>query len=137
MRAVENKSGCAPFGLGVPVRHLCYRKAFALARSIPGIGRYTAIRLVLEPGENPGCFPSGKKIASFVGLVPGEHSTGDTTWKGLQIHPGCSWVAIHKDPVLPAKFMRVWRGTGSKKKGPDADRACIIPHAPYAVEVVR
>lgn len=145
--------------LRASLRDLCrkerYRKAFEIARSLPGIGWYSAIRLVLELGEDLSRFRSGKKIAAFVGLVPGEHSSGETTWKGriTGMGPGFiratlienSWAAIRKDPVLLDKFMRVWKGTGKKKKAIVAVartlivrlRACIVSGTPYVTGTVR
>lgn len=132
-----------------------YRKAFEIARSVPGIGWYTAIRFVLELGEDLRRFTSGKKIAGFVGLTPSEHSTGETERKGriTGIGPGFiratlienSWAAIRKDQVLLGKFHRVWKATGSKKKAIVAVarmlivrlRACIISDTPYATGIVR
>ncbi len=141
------------------LRQLCkkerYRKAFEIARSLPGIGWYTAIRLVLELGEDLGRFTNGKKIAAFVGLIPGEHSTGQTIRKGRITGMGSgfirsalienSWTAIRKDPVLLDKFRRVWKATGNKKKAITAVarmlivrlRACIISGRPYATGIVR
>jgi transposase len=141
----------------VSLRKLCrkerYHKAFTVARSLPGIGWFTAIRLVLELGEDLVRFTSGKKIASFVGLTCSEHSTGETTHKGhiTGMGPGFiratlienSWVAIRKDPVLLAKFTRVWRAGGSKKKAIVAVarvlivryRACLISDTPYVIGV--
>ena len=141
------------------LRRLCmkerYRTAFEIARSLPGIGWYTAIRLVLELGENVDRFTNGKKIAAFTGLTPGEHSTGSTIKKGRITGMGSgfirsallenSWVAIRKDPVLLDKFRRVWKATGNKKKAIVAVarmliirlRACIIAGKPYATGIVR
>jgi hypothetical protein len=56
-----------------------------------------------------------------------------------------SWVAIRKDPVLLAKFSRVWRASGSKKKAVVAVarmlvvrlRACIVLGTPYRIGVVQ
>jgi transposase len=136
-------------------RKVRYRNAFEIARSAPGIGWFTAIRLVLELGEDWSRFASGKRVAGFVGLVPGEYSTGETTWKGHITGMGSgfvrstlienSWAAIRKDPALLGKFMRVWRGTGSKKKAIVAAarmllvrlRACLGSGTPYAIGVVR
>jgi transposase len=145
--------------LRASLRELCrkerYRKAFEIARSLPGIGWYTAIRLVLELGEDMTRFGSGKKIAAFVGLTPGEHSSGETTWKGRITGMGSgfirsvlienSWVAIRKDPALMAKFMRVRKSSGSKKKAIVAVarvlivrlRACMVSGTPYATGVIR
>lgn len=141
------------------LRQLCrkerYRKAVEIARSAPGIGWFTAIRLVLELGEDLSRFHSGKKIASFVGLTPGEYSTGETTWKGHITGMGSgflratlienSWVAIRKDPALLTKFRHIWQRTGSKKKAIVAVarmlivrlRACIISGTPYVMGVAR
>jgi len=141
------------------LRTLCkkerYRKAYEIAKSLPGIGWFTAIRLVLELGEDLSHFTSGKKIASFLGLVSSEHSTGETERKGHITGMGSgfmrstlienSWVAIRKDQALLSKFMRVWRGSGSKKKAIVAVarilivrlRACIISGTAYAVGTVR
>jgi transposase len=145
--------------LRTSLRHLCrkerYKKAYQIARSLPGIGWYTAIRFVLELGENLARFTSGKKIAAFAGLTPGEHSTGETTRKGRITGMGSgfiratlienSWSAIRKDPVLLGKFRRVWKGTGSKKKAIVAVarmlivrlRACLISGTPYATGTVK
>ena len=145
--------------LRASLRELChkerYRRAFEIARSLPGIGWYTAIRLVLELGEDLTRFASGKNIAAFVGLTPGEHSSGETTWKGRITGMGSgfiratlienSWAAIRKDPVLLGKFMRVWRATSSKKKAIVAVarvlivrlRACSVSGTPYVMGMAR
>jgi transposase len=141
------------------LRQLCrkgrYRKAYEIAKSIPGIGWYTAIRLVLELGEDLSRFGSSKQIAGFVGLVCGEASTGERQRKGHITGMGSgfiratlienSWAAIRKDPVLLGKYKRVWSSSGSKKKAIVAVarmlivrfRACVISGKPYVVGVVR
>ena len=141
------------------LRQLCrkerYSKAFKIARSFPGIGWFTAIRLILELGEDLSHFASGKKIASFVGLTCSEHSTGETERKGRITGMGSgfiratlvenSWVAIRKDQVLLSKFMWIWRASGSKKKAIVGVarmlivrfRACIVCGMPYATGVVQ
>jgi transposase len=145
--------------LRTALRRLCrkerYEKAFKIARSLPGIGWFTAIRLVLELGEDLSHFTSGKKIASFVGLTCSEYSSGEVVAKGSITGMGSgfiratlvenSWMAIRMDPVLLAKFTRVWRASGSKKKAIVAVartlivrlRACMISGTPYATGVVR
>ena len=141
------------------MRALCrkerYRKAFEIARSLPGIGWATAIRLILELGEDLSHFTTGKKIASFIGLTCSEYSSGETERKGRITGMGSgflrstlvenSWIAIRRDPVLLAKFSRVWRASGSKKKAIAAVarmlivrfRACVIMGTPYAMGTVR
>jgi transposase len=143
--------------LRATLRKLCrkerYHKAFTIARSLPGIGWFTAIRLVLELGEDLSRFTSGKKIASFVGLTSSEYSTGETERKGRITGMGSgfiratlienSWTAIRKDPVLLAKFTRVWHASGSKKKAIVAVarvlivrfRACVMSGTPYVIGV--
>ncbi len=145
--------------LQAALRALCskerYKKAFEIAMSLPGIGWYTAIRLVLELGEDLSRFTSGKKIASFIGLACSEHSTGETERKGRITGMGSgfiraalvenSWMAIRKDPALLAKFTRIWKGKGSKKKAIVAVartlivrlRACLISGVPYATGTVK
>ena len=143
--------------LRTALRRLCrkerYHKAFTIARSLPGIGWFTAIRLVLEMGEDLSHFTSGKKIASFVGLTSSEHSSGETERKGRITGMGSgfiratlienSWTAIRKDPVLLAKFTRVWHASGSRKKAIVAVarmlivrfRTCVISGTPYMIGV--
>lgn len=143
--------------LRAALRKLCkkerYHKAYTIARSLPGIGWFTAIRLVLELGEDLSRFGNGKKIASFVGLTSSEHSSGETAHKGRITGMGSgfirailienSWIAIRKDPVLLAKFTHVWHASGNKKKGIVAVarmlivrlRACIMSGKPYVIGV--
>ena len=143
--------------LRAALRKLCrkerYHKAFTIARSLPVIGWFTAIRLVLELGEDLSHFTSGKKIASFVGLTSSECSTGETERKGRITGMGSgfiratlienSWTAIRKDPVLLAKFTRVWHASGSRKKAIVAVarvlivryRACMLAGTPYVIGV--
>jgi transposase len=141
------------------LRNLCskerYRKAFEVAKGLPGIGWVTAIRLILELGEDLSHFTSGKKIASFIGLTCSEHSSGENERRGHITGMGSrfirstlienSWVAIRKDPVLLSKYMRIWRGSGSKKKAIVAVarmlivrlRACVISNTAYAIGTVQ
>ncbi|MGD0236411.1 MAG: IS110 family transposase [Syntrophorhabdales bacterium] len=143
--------------LRAALRKLCkkerYHKAYSIARSLPGIGWFTAIRFVLELGEDLTRFTSGKKIASFVGLTSSEDSTGERIQKGriTGMGPGFiratlienSWGAIRKDPVLLSKFTRVWHASGSRKKAIVAVarvmivrfRTCIISGTPYVIGV--
>jgi transposase len=103
-----------------------YGETYRHFKSSPGIGWLTAIRLVLEWGEDLSRFQTGRRFSSFVGLTPSEYSSGKFVRKGhitSQSHEfvrswliQCSWVAIKRDPVLLNKFQDVWRNTGSKKK---------------------
>ena len=131
-----------------------YSSAVALLSSTPGIGWLTAIRLVLEWGEDWSRFHSAKHIASYSGLVASDYSTGESERKGRitgdsasQVRAWlvqCSWTAIRKDPVLLDKFRRVWRNSGSKKKAIVAVartlvirlRALLIHQQPYSIGLV-
>ncbi len=141
------------------LRGLCrkerYRKAFEIARSLPGIGWFTAIRLILELGEDLSHFTMGKKIAGFVGLTCSEHSSGEMERKGRITGMGSgfirsalienSWTAIRKYPALLAKFSRIWRASGNKQKAIVGVarmlivrfRACVISGTPYTMGTVR
>lgn len=60
-------------------------------RTIPGIGLLTATGLVANVGE-PSRFHSGRRMASFIGLVPREHSSGQTRRLGSITKRGDSYL---------------------------------------------
>ena len=103
-----------------------YLKSVQILSSMPGIGIFSAIRLVLEWGEDWTRFTSAGKVASYSGLISSEYSSGDKRHLGhitgqsraliraLLIQ--CAWVSIRIDPVLQEKYSRIWRNSGSKKK---------------------
>jgi transposase len=145
--------------LRIELKELCKKKryvnTFRLIKSIPGIGWFTAIRLVLEFGEDMSRFARANQIASFVGLVSSEYSSGETVRRGRITGQGrsfirgwlieCAWVAIRKDPALLDKFNRVWRNSGSKKKAIVAVarvlvirlRSCVLYDNPYIIGVIQ
>jgi transposase len=102
-----------------------YKESVDLVKSAPGIGLLTAIRLVLEWGDLSR-FTRKEEFASFLGLIPSEHSSGESENKGHITKQGnravrswlieSAWVAIRHDPVLLDKYLRVLKSTGSKKK---------------------
>lgn len=129
-----------------------YKESVDLVKSAPGIGLLTAIRLVLEWGD-VSRFNRKQEFASFLGLIPSEHSSGETEHKGHITKQGnravrswlveSAWVAIRHDPVLLEKYMRVLRSTGSKKKAIVAVarklalriRAVLLLHEPYRIGI--
>lgn len=131
-----------------------YASTYEIVRSLPGIGWLTAIRLVLELGEDFTRFMTGKSLSNFLGLTGSEYSTGETVHKGRITGLGptfvrswiieSSWVGIRKDPVLREKFERVWKNSGSKKKAIVAVArklvcrlwSCVIHKQEYAVGVI-
>lgn len=102
-----------------------YKKPATLLKSVPRVGMMTAIRLVLEWGEIKR-FASQKHFASFLGLTPGEYSSGEMVHRGHITGQGnkwtrgwlieAAWFAVKKDPALLEKFKAVWSHSGSKKK---------------------
>jgi len=102
-----------------------YHGIFESVRTAPGIGWFTAIRLVLEWGEDLSRFSSAKAFASFTGLTGGEFSTGETERKGHITRQGprhvrswlieCAWTAYKRDPSLLKTFLSVY-GSSKKKK---------------------
>ena len=130
-----------------------YRESVRLLMSAPGIGTLTAIRLALEWGDVKRFGRKGD-FASFLGLVPSDHSTGEQERRGHITKQGnrsvrrwlveSSWIAVRYDPVLLEKYRRVLRNCGSKKKAIVAVarklalrlRKVLLSGEPYAVGVV-
>ncbi len=90
-----------------------YCAATALLRPIPGVGEITSITFLTEVGDLSR-FKTERQLASFVGLVPGERSSGE-----VERHTGitrrrsswlrhmlveAAWVAIGVDPQLLGRF---------------------------------
>jgi transposase len=135
-------------------RTAAYRPSVKTLTSVPGIGTLTAIRLVLEWGDLRR-FKRKECFASFVGLIPGEHSSGEQERKGHITKQGSravrqwlvesSWVCIRRDPVMLAKFNQVLHNSGSRKKAIVAVarklalriRALLIAQQPYVVGVLQ
>ena len=102
-----------------------YARPCGLLVSTPGGGPLTAIRLALEWGDLSR-FKRKEQFSSFLGLIPGDYSSGDNERKGHITKQGnravrkwlveSAWVAIRKDPALLEKYQRVTRASGSKKK---------------------
>lgn len=86
-----------------------YPDTYQNLMTIPGIGSLTAIALLTEIGDF-NRFETPQKYCSYLGMVPWEHSSGDTIRiKGMQ--PRCNkrlrpmlieaaWMAIRKDTGL-------------------------------------
>jgi transposase len=131
-----------------------YKNAVKIAESFPGIGRLTAIRLVLELGEDLSRFKSGGEIASFVGLGGAEHSTGNTIRKGGITKQGngmirtwlveSAWTARKRDPALQVFYNRIARNSGSANKAVVAVarkmiarlRSCVVNNVTYEFGVL-
>lgn len=104
-----------------------YQAAIKIVSSVAGVGRLTAIRLVLEWGEDMGMrFKSAKSLACFSGLTQSEFSTGDRIHRGRITGQSrgcirawlvqCAWMCIKRDPAMLEAFQRITKNTASKKK---------------------
>lgn len=93
-----------------------YSERVKLVCSIKGIGVLTAICILVEL-EDLNRFGSLEKLASFLGLIPGEHSTGERTRKGHITRTGnkrvrtalveASWRVIRYDAELRRFYQRL------------------------------
>lgn len=85
-------------------------------RSIPGIGFVTATTLLANIG-NPQHLRNVNELGAFIGLVPREHSTGDTQRRGSITHLGdrilrsmlieVAWISIRHDKQLNQFYNRI------------------------------
>lgn len=99
------------------IRQLSRTEAYAarmeLLLSIPGIGMLTAMHLLCEV-ENPERFNGQRAFASYLGLVPTSHDSGEKKRTGEMTFRGnkrlrtllveSSWVAIGRDRALAACY---------------------------------
>ena len=95
-----------------------YKEGHDLLCTIPGIGTVVAMNLLTEICDITR-FGNEKRFASWLGLVPTCHSSGEKvshgekTFRGnKQLGPAlieASWVAIRNDPGLSASFVRLCR----------------------------
>lgn len=85
--------------------------------SIPGVGFITASQFLARIGDWR-LMGNARQLSSFLGLVPREHSTGETVWRGPITCAGdgrvrnkliqCAWAAIRKDPELKEFYQRIY-----------------------------
>lgn len=129
-----------------------YKRPMELLLAIPGIGRLTAITLLVELGDIRR-FSSAEKFASYLGLTPAEYSSGDAIRKGSLTGMGhrtlrallveSAWTAIKKDPALLEKFQRLSVGksrtqaiVGVARSLANRVRRVLLYQEPYAIGVV-
>ena len=106
--------------------HDLYREKVDVLITIPGVGTLIAMILVLELVEIDR-FKNLDKLASFVGLVPSEHSSGeDDDVNMTEITPRshhyirtilieAAWVAVRKDPALTMCYTELTKRMIGKK----------------------
>jgi transposase len=103
-----------------------YKRVFEVIERVPGIGWLTAIRCVLEWGEDLRRFGTGRKFSSFLGLTGSEFSSAEEVRRGRITKEGkkfvrswliqCAWAGYKRDPALLEKFQNVLGATRSTKK---------------------
>lgn len=96
----------------------------AIYRSIPGIGVLSA-RILASELEDTLQFANEKRLFSYTGLTPSEHSSGDHVRQGHITRHGkpilrkilvqAAWRAIRLDPSLEEIFRRLSTKAGKKK----------------------
>jgi len=101
-----------------------YRDRVSLLRSVPGIGILNAMEILVEL-QNVERFKSSGELASYIGLTPSEHSTGQYIRQGRITRCGnkrvrtalveSSWILIGKDPNMQLKYRRLKNAKGGKR----------------------
>jgi transposase len=94
----------------------------------PAVGRFTAIRLVLELGDVAKRFSSADSFVHYLGFTPGEYSSGDLVHRGHILKAGprgvrrwllqCAWMNLRiaePDAKLVACFDRLAPKVGRKR----------------------
>lgn len=118
-------------------------------QSVPGIGKLSARILANELGDMKQ-FTNEKKLFSFTGLTPSEHSSGDKKCLGSISRQGRSilrkilieaaWVAIKKDENLEKIFETIKKKAGAKRaivgvarRLVGRIRACLLKEEMYKI----
>lgn len=93
-----------------------YKKNVELLRSVPGVGLVTAMELMTEL-ENIERFKNIDHFASYIGLIPSTHSSGENELVGSITPRGqqtlrraiieSAWVAIRADAALTQKYIQL------------------------------
>ena len=62
-----------------------------LLMTIPGVGKFLSVLISTEI-DRIGRFPTGDKLASYIGLIPSTHSSGGLTYHGRITKQGNKWL---------------------------------------------
>ena len=86
---------------------------------LKGVGPLSAVRIACEVADFA-AFKNSDAFASYTGLVPGEHSSGDTVHHGHITKTGnrrlrhifveCAWMWLRDDPEARRIFNRIRAG---------------------------
>ena len=96
-----------------------------LLRTIPGVGPRLA-EIAVAIIDDPRRFRSGKQVASYVGLTPRQHQSGNTDRQGRISRMGnnllrallveIGWIGLRYNPWMREVYERVRRGSPVRKK---------------------
>ena len=96
-----------------------------LLMSIPGVSKQIATGILAEIGNDMGNFPSGKHLASWAGVCPGNNESAGKKYSSRITHGNkylkttlveAAWAASHsKDCLMAAKHKAIASRRGSKK----------------------
>jgi transposase len=102
-----------------------YRERVGLLTQIPGMGIYTAMTILIEL-QDVERFRRGEQLASYLGLTPSQHSSGERIYLGAITRCGnprlrtrfveSSWTHIRYDMDVRQTYERIKHQTGSGKK---------------------
>jgi transposase len=102
-----------------------YQERVGLLTQIPGIGIFTAMAILIEL-QNVERFGRAEQLASFLGLTPCQHSSGERIRMGHITRCGnhqvrtrlveSSWTLIRYDANAKATYERIKHQTGSGRK---------------------
>ncbi len=100
-----------------------YRDRVAILTSIPGVGCLSAMEILLEL-QDVARFKNARTLAAYVGLTPGQHSSGEHVRHGRITRQGkpmvralliqAAWRLIEKDPAMQEKYERIRVRAGGK-----------------------
>ena len=125
-----------------------YRERAALLTHIPGIGLFTAMAILIEL-QDVERFRRADQLASYLGLTPSQHSSGERIRMGHITRCGnyqvrtrlveSSWTLIRYDAGAKATYERIKHQTGSGRKAITAIarrlalrvRRVLLDKAPY------
>jgi len=125
-----------------------YRERARLLTQIPGIGMFTAMAILIEL-QDIERFARADQLASFLGLTPSQHSSGERIRMGHITRCGnyhvrtrlveSSWTLIRYDAGAKATYERIKHQTGSGRKAITAIarrlalriRRVLLDKAPY------
>ncbi len=126
------------------------RHVHELYESVPGIGLIHGCELANELGDMKQ-FLNIRHLFSFIGLTPGEYSSGDHIRRGSITRQGrpvlrkilieAAWIAITKDANLKIIYERIAQNRGSKRaivgiarRLVGRIRACLLNNTRYEIQ---